>query len=392
MLYDCLIIGAGASGLFCAASFNKKINGLILEKTSRAGTKLLMSGSGHCNITHSGSVKDFIKCYGDNGSLIRKCLYKYSNLTLMNFLAENGIAVTSLEDGRVFPSTMCSQDILNMLLKRTRCNGFKISYKNNVLKIKRVQEGFEIHTQKSIFYTKNLIVASGGASYPATGSDAAMFDVLKRDLNLNIIEPKPALTPIKTVNYHYGDLAGISFNDVNVSIWRNGCRLIDMTGGLLFTHDCLSGPAILNISKYARSKDIIKINYVHPLKYEDIFTLLKEINRNDLLNFLITRFSLPKRFLKKVAEECNFSYKKISKRLSEDTLEIEKVAGFEKAMVTSGGVDLGSIDTASMQLKDDSGVFIIGEVLDIDGITGGYNLQFAYSSAKAAAEKVCQLI
>ena len=129
MIYDCIIVGAGAAGLFAGARFDMAATGLILEKTSRAGTKLLMSGGGQCNITHAGSIKDFIDRYGKKGGRIRSCLYKHNNLELMAFLEENGIpTVTQEEDGRVFPASGKAQDIRDLLVRKSQENGFEIAY------------------------------------------------------------------------------------------------------------------------------------------------------------------------------------------------------------------------------------------------------------------------
>ena len=158
-IYDVIIVGAGASGLFAAASADFHANGnasdspkdgassfsdgsfkgLILEKTPRAGTKLLMSGSGQCNITHAGSIKEFVNCYGDKGKKIRSCLYKHSNIKLMEFLEENGVEVYTREDGKVFPVSMDAHDVLYMLLKLTKRNGFEIKYNSAVTAIKPLE-------------------------------------------------------------------------------------------------------------------------------------------------------------------------------------------------------------------------------------------------------------
>jgi len=124
MVYDCIIIGGGASGLFCAAAFSEKINGLILEGSKKAGTKLLMSGSGQCNITHSGSIKDFVSKYGKNGGKIRSCLYQHSNRNLEAFLNQNGVPTMTREDGKVFPKSLNARDVLGMLLRRAEKTDF----------------------------------------------------------------------------------------------------------------------------------------------------------------------------------------------------------------------------------------------------------------------------
>ena len=161
---------SGASGLFCAASMPRPVNGLILEKTGRPGTKLLMSGSGHCNVTHSGSIKDFLKCYGENGTKIRKCLYSHNNRELISFLESMGVKTVVREDGKVFPASMSAKDILEALLDASRKNGFTIEYERPASHMKKIPGGWSVRAGNSTFTGKCLIIASGGCSYPSTGS------------------------------------------------------------------------------------------------------------------------------------------------------------------------------------------------------------------------------
>lgn len=235
MIYDCIIVGAGASGLFAGARFDTAAKhcpaGLILEKTGRAGTKLLMSGGGQCNITHGGSIKDFIDRYGKKGGRIRSCLYKHNNLELISFLEKNGIpTVTQEEDGRVFPASRKAQDIRDLLVRKSQENGFEIAYDQEVTGIRRISAEeitdrrahssnfdpacdandhdsssesshphsdtsisgcWEITTNKTTFRAKTIILASGGCSYPGTGSDGQLFSVLQRDLDLEMTRCSP---------------------------------------------------------------------------------------------------------------------------------------------------------------------------------------------------------
>lgn len=391
MIYDCIIIGAGASGLFCAASMPHPVRGLILEKTGRPGTKLLMSGSGQCNVTHSGSIKDFPRCYGENGNKVRRCLYKHSNLKLMDFLEGMGVTTVVREDGKVFPASMSAKDILEALLSASRDNGFTIRYESPVTHMNKNPDGWSVHAGGATFTGKTIVVASGGCSYPSTGSDGSMFSILERDLDLRHTPLKPALTPISVVSYPYGSLSGISFSDACVSIWEDGKRLAAETGGLLFTHDDLSGPAILNISKYASPGRKLTINYLHPADLREVLDRLNKAARGssaDISNIAADEFSLPRRFCRLAAESCGPSLKKLAALLTGEAFEISSAGGFNRAMTTCGGIELSQIDMASMEAKNFPGLMVIGEALDIDAITGGYSLQLAYSSACAACETV----
>lgn len=398
MIYDCIIIGAGAAGLFCAASIEKKINGLILEKTPRTGTKLLMSGSGQCNITHAGSIKDFITRYGENGRKIRTCLYRYNNSHLTGFLEKNGIKTLTRDDGKIFPASMDARDILDMLTKLSHKNGFNIKYDSPVRNIEKIYADdpgseagsavWEISTERDTFRTKKVVVASGGCSYPSTGSDGSMFKVLREDLGLGITKLRPALSPVIPLDYPYEQLSGISFDPAGVTITRDGRVTAKNSDALLLTHRDLSGPAILNISKYVLPEDRIMIDYIYPVTYEQAASDLKKDLSGpgrDPASVIAGRYGLPKRFCQLLVSRYGSSPKKLAHALTGESFTVKNVAGFGKAMATSGGIDMREIKTSTMELKKHPGIYAIGEVCDIDGETGGYNLQFAYSSACAAA-------
>lgn len=562
IIYDTIIIGAGASGLFCSAAMEKltqkpsqppisgeqpliceedkqpipgnghsasdnnhRISGghplsskhpdsseypipgkrLILEKTGRAGTKLLMSGNGQCNITHGGSIKAFPACYGKNGNKIRSCLYKHNNLSLIKFLESNGIPTQTRNDGKVFPASMNAHDVRNLLMRKTKENGFEIHYNSAVTKIERLPDAkvqccdeklqysmdapycdkalqdantaydkktlyasdtahdasaplktatsndasvphhtnafhaplwrvtttspvgktngepdqingnpnktsgkpnrangkarkaaeVFLENSKKTYLTRNLVIASGGCSYPSTGSDGSMFQVLKESLSMQVSKLRPALSSIQVADYPYGELAGISFENAQVTIVPKKSEKISSSQGeaLLFTHKDLSGPAILNLSKYAAQGDILKINYLYPLQYQQAAQRLKAAfhgAKTCASNIIAAEFGLPKRFCQLLSSRAGSSIKKLAKTLTGEEFCIVSVSGFQKSMATSGGIDLSQINPVTMECKEHPDLFAIGEALDVDGITGGYNLQFAYSSAKAAASAILQ--
>lgn len=387
MIFDCIIAGAGAAGLYCSATFPEKINGLILEKNRHPGTKLLMSGGGQCNLTHSGSIKDFIPHYGKNGGRIRGCLYKFNNTDLCSFFENNGIPLFYREDGKVFPKSMKASDILDLLMKKTEENGFRINYNSEITAIEEEKDIIRIHTGDNIYLCRKLILATGGFSYPSTGSDGNIFPVLKRDLGIKLTDFHPSLSPVYVEDYPYGHLSGISFKSPFMTITRDGKKIADGSDGLLFTHKDFSGPLVLNLSKMMFKGDILKFNYLYPLTAKEVtdkITTGTSGNKGEWKNILPGILDLPKSFLETVLKDTGNKPKAIAQRLTSDTFTIKKVADFKTAMATSGGVSLSEIDMKTMSLKKHPRIFVIGEMTDIDGHTGGYNLQFAYSSAKAA--------
>ena len=384
MNYKTIIIGGGASALMLAARLdvrNMPGGGLIIEKTGRCGTKLLMSGGGRCNITHGGSVKDFISCYGDAGPRLRKCLYRHNNIDLASWLEENGIPLVDskgepvyswdlADAGRVFPASHKASDILDLLLEKAGANGWAIKTDTEVHGIRQCDEGWEVRVSPALDLTaESVVIASGGITFPETGSDGSVFGILE-DLGVSIIHPRSALAPVYPEDYPYEELSGVTLEDVTVTVFApseagdHGKMAARMTGDLLFTHRGFSGPVILNISRYAEPGGTLAVSYGKAIE------------------------DLPKR-MQKVLESRSrgpsgdVRTSVLAGLLISDDFIISSVD--DNGMVTAGGISLDEIDTATMQLKRFPGLYAIGEAIDADGITGGYNLQMCWSTASAAA-------
>jgi len=408
MIYDMIIIGAGAAGLFAGASLPSPVNGLILEKKATPGRKLLLTGSGQCNLTHGGSIKDFIPHYGKNGSQIRSVLYRFNNRSVMEFFEHRGILLTEREDGKVFPKSGKAQEILKVLVDGCTKNGFRFRYSSAADRI-TYHNGpdspavFTVHCGDFSCETEKLIIATGGCSYPATGSDGSFFSVLK-SMGLKLVPTAPALVPVYVHEYPYHSLSGISFQTAEAAIGSLRNR-----DALLLTHTCFSGPAVLNLSRFARSGDTIAFNY-YPSKPEEI--LFSELRQavtgcsRQILTVFYDYFrrndensvsEIPKRFLELLCTRAGIDaaqkasgvphsrIKEAVRLVVRDEFKIKKLGAYEAAMVTAGGVALSEISMKTMESKKYPGLFFAGETLDVDGDTGGYNLQFAFSSGFLAA-------
>lgn len=383
--FDVAVIGAGASGLMLAANLDMGYSsGVVLEGTSCIGKKLLMSGGGRCNITHGGSIKDFVSAYGEAGPTIRKCLYKHNNLELISWLEKRGVETTD-EEGRIFPASMKAKDVLDALVSEAELSKWQIKTDAKVCGLKKNSDGtwiIEIKGGKGLedsgqIEAKRVVVATGGITYPETGSDGSMFELLK-GLGLRITEPKSSLAPIYVKDYLYAELSGISVQDVSVTVsgradaerdakagTKGKSKPVSMRGDLLFTHEAFSGPVILNISKHAREGASLSICYD------------KELG------------DLPRRMQRILqdrarGESGDIKTKVLEGLLNKDEFIVKGVS--ERGMVTSGGVLLDELDMSSMRCKSDGTLHIIGEALDADGITGGYNLQLCWSTACTCAD------
>ncbi|MEG0291542.1 MAG: NAD(P)/FAD-dependent oxidoreductase [Anaerovoracaceae bacterium] len=391
MIYDVIIIGGGAAGLFCAA--NAPVgSGLILDQSKTTGLKLLMSGSGQCNLTNAKNIKDFILEYGKNGKRIRTILYKFNNQKTMEFFESQGLPLFVREDLKVFPKSLNSKDVKDILTKNANKNNFEIKTGVKVTKIDKADFGYIVNDE---YKCQNLVIATGGASYPVTGSDGSIFEILK-SLDLDIVDIKPALAPIYVQNYQFGDLSGLSFKDCKFAIHLDSKVAVHDFGDVLLTHTGFSGPGILKVSRYANAGAKLVIDFAPDLTAKfDGNGITKSIG-----NYICEGTQLPKRFVTKLLSLYNIDFGTKTSTLSQKilnalfdeihsmTLSISGTSGFKEAMVTCGGVSLDEISTKTMESKKHPGLYIIGEVLDVDGNTGGYNLQFAFSSGYIAAQQI----
>lgn len=414
-MFDLIIIGAGAAGLFAGASLSLPVNGLVLEKAASPGKKLLMSGGGQCNLTHGGSIKEFVSQYGPNGKQIRSILYGCNNLAVMEFFRNKGVPLIEREDGKVFPKSLQAREVLDVLVRECFKNGLEFKYSTAVTSIEfdSASSIYTVSCDQISYRTRKIIVATGGCSYPTTGSDGRFFSVLEA-MGFQVVPPKPALVPIYAQQYPYKELAGISFNAAKVTISNGKETIGEQTDGLLFTHDCFSGPSVLNNSRYAAPGYDLIINYlpgksadtmykelqkILPGNGKQLLTVLHEyINGNvseaDALDWDVTDLQreIPKRFLEaiciraggvptqKVSQVSGTTWKTIFRLLTADRHSVSGVGGYNVAMVTTGGVSLDEVNLKTLEAKKYPGLFFAGEVLDVDGDTGGYNLQFAFSS------------
>lgn len=402
---DVIIIGAGPAGLFAAIeSGGEERRVLVLERNPSAGRKLLISGAGQCNLTHEGDIKDFLNFYGDNGRFVKHSLFKFSNEDLMDFFKENGLQLICNESGKIFPETLKSSDVLDVLLNECRNRNVKIKYNQRVEEVSHNKEKsfFYVKTEDGEYKSKYLVIATGGKSYGNTGSTGDGY-IFAKQLGHTVVKPAPALAPIYVKNYVFQELSGVSFENISITLWRSNKKIKSTDGDVLLTHRNISGPGILNFSRYVLPGDTIKINFVGA-KSEEGFrsSFIERITSNGklLVKTVLREFPLPKRFIDKLLEIVNLpeelkcaelnkkARNKLIEMLISFPMEVERLGDYHLAMATRGGVSLKEVSPKTMESRIVSGLYFAGEVLDIDGDTGGYNIQAAISMGRLAAESI----
>lgn len=397
--YNIIIIGAGPAGLFTATNINGQ-NILILEKKPTAGKKLLLSGSGRCNITQNGSITDFFIHYGEGKRFLMPALKEFTNNNLIDYLKNRGLKTIEIK-GKVFPESEDSYDVLELLLKECKKKKVTIYYNESVKKVEVFEKSFLVFTDKDSYRCNKLVIATGGKSYPTTGSTGDGYNYAK-SLGHTIEKPKPALAPVYIKNYSFSELSGISLENRKISIVRNNQTIRTIQGDIGFTHWGLSGPGILDLSRYIEPNDTLKINLINqnPETFRELIkdTALKD-NKITIKQFLKT-YDIAESLIRSLLSELNIEpsthLSGISKLLRNSIVQsfceypfiVKRTGDFNIAMATKGGVSLKEVSSKTMESKLVKNLYFAGEVLDIDGDTGGYNLQAAFSTGYLVAKNI----
>lgn len=409
--FDVAVIGAGPSGMIAAIiAAQRGARVALIEKNDRAGIKLLMAGNGRCNLTQAEfDPMELTKKYGKNGKFLFGAFQKFGPKTLMEFFASRGIKTKIEKDKRVFPISDQGKDVLEVLLQMLKENGVTFFYKSSVIGFETENNKIiKIITKKKEIIAKRYILAVGGKSYPHTGSAGDGY-VWAHKMGHTIKKPRAVLVPIKTIEQWGEKLQGVRVGSVEISAIQNDKKHNSYQGDMLFTHFGISGPAVLNLSCYIEKileKGEVKLNI--DLKPYLSFEQLDEILRKDfeknaskklvnclgdlfspkLLNFLFLQSGLDmEKHCGKFSKQERQKLVRLFKNLEMTVLEL---FGFEKAMVTSGGVSIKEIDSKNMQSKIIENLYFAGEIIDMHGPTGGYNLQLCWSTGFLAGKSAAR--
>ena len=378
--YPCIIIGGGASGLLISHLLPSS---LLIEKNSQCGLKLLITGNGACNITHDENIREFVTHYYEKRAFVSPALYAFPPEKIRAFFLSQGVETYIRDDGKVFPVSMKSLDIKDALLRGNR----NILYETEVLSVTKVDGVFKVETTNGTFLSPILVIATGGKSYIETGSTGDGYR-FAQSLGHTITELRPALSPLKT-EADVSSIEGVSLSDVTLSIGK-----ISYRGPVVFTRRGISGPAVQNISRYVSGKTELIVRFVPSFNPDEI---KKKNGKSNIINALHSITDLPSSFLsfllgdigeKNVASVTKNEIREIERRLLHTSLSVTQDGGEKKAMVTRGGVSTEEVDSRTMESKIVPGLYFTGEVLDVDGECGGYNLSFAFASANLAAESI----
>lgn len=406
-----VVVGGGAAGLMAAGQAAEAgADTLLLEKMKRPGRKICITGKGRCNITNIAEISEFIGHFGKTGKFLRQPFARFFNQELMGFLENLGLELVRERGGRVFPASGKAPDVLAALLKWLKLCGVEIKQSAPVEEL-MVEDGrlTGVVVDGREIIADAVILATGGASYPVTGSTGDGYK-LAADAGHRIIPIRPALVPLVTAGNIAGRMAELNLRNIKVRMLVNGKKFKDAFGELVFSKFGLTGPVILTLSGYAVDalQSGSKVTFAIDLKpaldekklearllrdfasrgKEDFASLLRGLLPREMVPVCLELTSIPAE--RKVHSISSKERRRLRTWLKDFRLEVVGFRPFAEAIVTAGGIDTKEIDPRTMESRLTKGLFLAGELLDIQGDTGGYNLQAAFSTGWLAGRSAAK--
>lgn len=402
-----LIIGGGPAGMFsaiCAAECGHKVT--LLEKNEKLGKKLFITGKGRCNLTNACDMETLFNSVVTNSKFLYSSFYGFSNEQTMDWFENAGLRIKVERGDRVFPLSDHSSDVIRVLQNELSKNKVAVKLNTQVIKVEK-DEKFKIHTKNGKDYSADaVIVATGGLSYPGTGSTGDGFEFAKA-FGHSVSECIPALVPIETKEPWVTELQGLSLKNTAIKIFDGKKKLYEDFGEMLFTHFGVSGPMIISASSFVGKKLEDKnlqmyIDLKPALSEEQLDVRVRrdfEENQNrqfknaisglfpsKLIPVMIELSGIdPEKKVNVITKDERIRFVKLIKHME---VTLTGLRSFREAIITKGGVKTKEIDPATMESKLTEGLYFVGEMLDLDALTGGFNLQIAWSSAYAAASSI----
>ena len=413
-----IIIGGGPAGMMAAITARQNGNEVVLlEKMQSLGRKLLITGKGRCNITSSLEMEDFIKNTPGNGMFLYSCYQNFTNKDIIQFLKEEGLEVKEERGNRIFPVTDKSQDVLKCFTSKLKELNVKIQYNSRVEEIivNNIKEIIGVKVNGKIMEADKIILATGGKSYPLTGSTGDGYKLVQK-LGHTITNIKPSLVPLEIYDKAIcKELQGLSLRNIGIKLIdkEKSKTIYEDFGEMIFTHFGVSGPTILSSSahlvryknideKLKNSSIVLKIDLKPALSEEKLnerilrdFEECKNKQYKNSLDKLLPQKLISMVIMKskinpekKVNEITKEERRKIVSLLKNFEIEIKDFRPIDEAIITSGGVSIKEINPKTMESKLVKGLYFAGEIIDVDSYTGGFNLQIAYSTGYTAGNSV----
>ncbi len=421
---DIIIVGGGASGLMAAGTAAERVSAsgrapkvLLLEKNEKVGRKLAITGKGRCNLTNACDSREFMANIVTGGRFMYSALSRFSCRELCELIEAQGVPLKVERGMRVFPESDSAYDIVDALLRYARRAGASVRTSCQVLSVQRDEEGFLLSDGQESYRTRALVLATGGISYPLTGSTGEGH-VFAGELGHTVSPLLPALVPLTVRESWPKEMLGLTLKNTGVFVEIGGKKVFEDFGELMFTPFGVSGPTAITASSclqsllrargqsFEEAGPILHLDLKPALSEEELdVRLQRELAENaqksfrQILSGLLPQKAVPVYLKlcgipaeKKGAEISRAERRTLLKLLKDLTLHLNGTRGPEEAIITMGGVKTAEIDPKTMQSKCCPGLFLAGELLDIDALTGGFNLQLAFSSGRAAGEGAASYI
>lgn len=407
-VFDVIVIGGGPAGIMAsisAAKENKSV--LLLEKLSKIAAKLKATGGGKCNLTNTLSTEDFMGKFGKNGRFMSHALEAFNANDLRDFFASIGVETIARDGFRVFPLEHSSSIILKALDDELEKLKVKVDCSVEIQTIQKEDDIFIINSQSNIYKTKNIILATGGLGYPTLGATGDGY-IYAKNFGHEVTSLHPAMMPLFTKEKNFASCKADTIAKAILKVDLPKYKKLKLTGDLIFTNNGIRGPVVLDFAReltpiIAKHNEVpLLISFLKGMNEEQIFThIKKEIEKNPTATVLENLTTLLA--LSVATEICNIceidtsekfknidgiKREKLIKTLAWTPLTVTGHEGFKNAMITRGGVELKEIDSKTMQSKLISGLYFCGEVVNIDGPCGGYNLQWSFSSGFLAGKTI----